>query len=191
MEISEQNAQYVQDAIAGSDVAFAELMRVHAPALIRFVERMLRDSRVAEDVVQETFLKVWKSLHTFDQQKKISTWLFQIAKNTAIDYARKKKIPVVSFTAYDDGERDIFEFVPSAEPLPDAVLARAETISEIYAAVETLGPAMAMVVRLHLEEGLTFAEISVVLGQSIDTVKSRYRRALLRLREELAPKFGA
>lgn len=183
----QEDRQLIEDAVAGSQNAFGKLMRAHIAAVFRFVNRMLHDEVAAEDVTQDAFIKAWKSLRTFDTNKKFSTWIFQIAKNTAIDYSRKRKIVLVSQVETDDGQTSTIESIPDAAPLPDQQVHSAQLAGHIRAAIDQLGPLHSTIVLLHIDEQLTFVEIAEVLGEPVDTIKSRYRRALLKLRELVAP----
>lgn len=174
-------SQKVRDAQEGSANAYAEIMRLHYADVFRFIKTMIKDDAIAEDLAQETWIKIWKSLRTFDVSKKFITWSFQIAKNTVIDFTRKHKIVTVS----DLSDSDID--VTDDAPLPEYVLASEEVAGEIRDAIADLGGLYAPIILMHLEQGLTFAEIAEVLGESVDTVKSRYRRGLLKIKPLFAP----
>jgi RNA polymerase sigma-70 factor (ECF subfamily) len=129
---------------------------------------------------------MWRHLGRYDSNRPFKTWLLAIAKNTAFDYLRKKN-PVAFFQLATEEQPDFAEGLPDLQPLPPELLARAETAQKISGALAKLPPQTSAVVLMHDDQGLTFQEISNVLHESINTVKSRYRRAILLLRKDLGP----
>ncbi len=113
-----------------------------------------------------------------------------IAKYAAIDALRKKK--VVPFSAFDtpEGDNVLLDTHADAAPLPSELFDRAHLDEELVAAMETLPSAYRAALVLHYKDGFTFQEIADSLGESVNTVKSRYRRALIALKDQLlsAPK---
>ena len=101
---------------------------------------------------------------------------------------RKKKIPAISAIQHADYDGEIIDTVADVTPLPPQVLASAEQAHEVRQALESLAPHEAQIIQLHLEEDMTFADIADLLEEPIDTIKSRYRRTLLKLRAKFAPK---
>ena len=185
---SELITAYRQGDVAALDF----LIQRFLPRIYGFQFRMLRDSALAEDLTQETFLKVWKSLGRFDASKSFKTWVFAIAKNVAIDYLRKKQ-PLVSFP-FEMGEEDQLppeerEAYADPQPLAPHLLEQADLRQEIDQAMALLPPKTRTIVLLHDIDDLTFAEIAEMSGEPLNTVKSRYRRAILFLREKF-PRLG-
>lgn len=175
-------SELVRDAQDGSANAYTQIMRMHYADVFRFIKTMIKDEAIAEDLTQDTWIKIWKSLHTFDPTKKFITWSFQIAKNTVIDHTRKHKFINIA----DFGDQEI-EIVDDA-PLPEELLASEQVAEEVRDSINELGPLYAQVILMHLDQELTFAEISDILGESIDTIKSRYRRGILKVKTKIAPK---
>ncbi len=174
----------------GEDEALRELVRHHLPNVYRFIFRMIGDAHAAEDLFQDTFIKIWKNLRRFDATKPFRTWTFAIAKNVAIDYLRKKKHIIFSEIENEDG-REISETVPDIQPLPPEILERADLADRLKNALAELSPETRSIVLMHETEDMTFQEIADALEKPMNTIKSRYRRALLVLRgllEDLAPK---
>ncbi|HYN22665.1 MAG TPA: sigma-70 family RNA polymerase sigma factor, partial [Thermoanaerobaculia bacterium] len=83
------DAQLVASALAGSQEAFRELVVRFERPVYSLIARMVQDPAMAEDLAQESFVKAYRSLRTYDASRKLSSWLFKIAHNTAIDYLRK------------------------------------------------------------------------------------------------------
>jgi RNA polymerase sigma-70 factor (ECF subfamily) len=179
---------------AGREEALVELIQRFSASLYRFIWRLIGDSSMAEDLVQETFLKVWKHLSSFREQESFKAWIFSIARHLSIDYLRKKKMMV--FSAMGEEEDAIADTIADERPLILADLEQQEVKFAIQEALEQLSPPAKMVVLLHDEEELTFEEIAQVTAEPMNTVKSRYRRALQNMRVYLesksanvAPKF--
>lgn len=169
--------------ISGEEGAFSKLVERHLKTVYSFVIRFVGDAQEAEDIAQETFLKAWKSLKQYKvESSKFKTWILRIARNTAIDYLRKRKnIPFSEFET-EDGQNILVETVPDTAELPDLLFAKLEDTATLSKAVAKLSPEAREVLLLHYTNGLTFLEIGEILGQPQNTVKSRHHRALLNLR---------
>jgi len=177
--------QLVADYLEGNEKALNELIARHLKSVYNFVYRMARNAQDAEDITQETFIKMWKNLKRYDQSQNFRTWLFTIARNTAIDALRKKKSFVFSDFEIADGKNPFLDTLADPAPLPDELAARAERQTLFGSALGKLSPAYQEVFALHHESDLTFDAISARLGKSINTVKSQYRRAFLTLQKLL------
>ena len=168
----------------GDDDALSVLIRRHTDAVYRFLVRMVGDASTAEDLVQDTFLKAWKHLARFDASKPFKTWIFSIARNAAIDRLRKKD--PVAFTRLErDDVPDMSEDIADDRPLPDELLEREDIARELEESLKTIGPKSRSVVLMHETEGMTFQEIADAAGEPLNTVKSRYRRAIATLQSKL------
>src|ERR1700761_954795 len=98
--------------LSGEEAAFGELTQRHLRQVYSFALRLVGDSAAAEDISQETFLKAWKSLQKYDESSsKFKTWLLRIARNTAIDYLRKKKHVPLSYFENNTGGNVLAETV--------------------------------------------------------------------------------
>lgn len=167
-----------------SALAFEELCARYTVPLYRFSYTFAKERDLSEDIVQQTFVKMWKALSSFDTSKKFSVWVYTIARRTAIDELRKKKAFVFSALSDDDS-------VPFEETLKDDSAFTEQKFEELrdVDAFETvlkkLPEQKAEIIFLKLYEDMTFEEIAEALGKPMNTVKSAYRRTLLEIREEL------
>jgi RNA polymerase sigma-70 factor (ECF subfamily) len=153
-----------------------------------FVHRMTEGSHETEDIVQEAFVKAWKKLKSFDQAKNFKAWIFTIAKNTAIDHLRKKQPASFAEFENDEGGNWIEETFQDSAPLPPELFERKQLKRELEGALDKLPPKSRMAVLLHFQDGMTFNEIGEILGEPLNTVKSRVRRALAALKDWLVAK---
>ncbi|HWB33794.1 MAG TPA: sigma-70 family RNA polymerase sigma factor [Candidatus Paceibacterota bacterium] len=168
--------------LAGEEGAFALVVERHLKSVYSFARRFANREEDAEDIVQDTFLKAWKSVNRYDpESSKFKTWLMRIARNTTIDHMRKKKSLPMSYFDTDDGNV-VLEGLEDAAPLPDEAFLRTQSDENVRRAVEELKPAQREVVLLHYMSGLTFEEIGQALDKPPNTVKSIHRRALIALR---------
>lgn len=177
--------QLVQLYRNGDRSVFDVLVQRYARSVYYFIYGYVRDVGQAEDSTQDTFVKIWKHLGRFDKEKKFKTWLFSIAKNTALDVLKKKKTIPFSLLDSDDEEYQFGESIVDPEAFLEDAFEKKENTQFIAVALAALSPPHRSVLFLHYMEGLTFREIAEVLSESIDTIKSRHRRALLLLQKTL------
>jgi RNA polymerase sigma-70 factor (ECF subfamily) len=176
------DVQLVQEIILDTQGSFEELVTRYTKPLYNFTFRLTHDPQTAEDLAQETFLKVWKSLEKYDQNQNFRGWIFTIARNTTTDYLRKKKSIPFSVLSKDDDY--LFEdHVSDTAPLPDETISALEDTESLEKILATLPIDYQIVLLLHYQEGLTFEEIGDVVDKPPNTVKSWHRRALIALRE--------
>lgn len=183
----EDDATLVAAFMKGDGESFAALVDRHMPMVYKFTYRYVGDADIANDVVQEVFIKVWKHIRKFDPQKNFKTWLLAITKNTALDSIKKKK--AVLFSKIEEGEGDLDAFIApfvDSPDLPDALLERKQNKADLDRIVQKLSPSYRSVLLLRYAEHLKFREIADVLHEPIDTIKSKHRRALIQLRKLLA-----
>jgi len=168
--------------LKGDTKAFDFLVEGYLKLIYSFIYKNVGNPADAEDITQEVFLRVWKNIRRFDQKKNFRPWIFQIAKNASIDFLRKKKTIPFSRFADEKGHN------PLAENIAAAPLNLIEKLSDkktLLSAMQGLTEKEQKTVNLRHTDGLSFREIAEVFNESINTVKSRYRRILLRLRQNI------
>jgi len=190
MEKNEADREIYERLRAGDMDACGECVVLHSNGLYRLALRLLGDESEAEDVVQETFLNAFKSIHTFDGRSSLGTWLFRIAYNNAMMRLRKKKPATVGIdqSIYLDGEtvpRQLFDWCC----LPEEDFLSGEAKNQINEAISRLSEPLRAVFTLRDIEGLSTAEVAQILDISESAVKVRLHRARLALREQLAGYF--
>ncbi len=174
---------------AGDNEAFERLVANHLEAVYSFVARYVGSGSEAEDIVQDVFIKVWKHLGRFDTQRNFRTWIFTIAKNTALDWLKKKKAITFSELTSKDETGQAFEetLTDLDEPTPPELFDQALDEKALSAGLAALPADYRAVVLLRLDSQLTFREIAETLNKPLNTVKSHYRRAVSILSERLGP----
>ncbi len=161
--------------------ALAELYDLYGRMAYSLVLRVVRDQATAEDLVQETFLRVWNRVHSIDSEtNSIGPWLLAIARNRAIDYLRSSAGRDRSFAVELDETNHA-----SLYGEMEAGLLISDQLRRVKAAMEKLAPNQRTVVELAYFEGMSQAEMSARMGQPLGTIKTWVRSALQSLRDEL------
>ena len=164
----------IRRAQAGDERAFEELLRSYEGRAWRVVRNMVPCDEDARDLVQDGFLRVFRSLERFDFQYAFSTWLYRILTNLAIDHLRRRR-PVKSTSAPDEEDADL-ELVDHDAPAPAAAMESEETVAEVRAVLATLAPHFHSVLVLRELEGLPCDEIAEIVGATHVTVRWRLHR---------------
>jgi len=174
----------------GEDSAFVELVDRYLKPVYNFSYRLCGDKKDAEEISQESFVKLWKNIAKFKQGQKFKTWFYTIVRNTTIDWMRKKKHVLFSQFDNEDGGNFIEDTLVDTEKTAHELFEIGENkkIVEKFLGEITLQYREVLLLRYH--EGLDFEEIGKMLKKSVNTVKSQHRRALIILRKKLenAPK---
>jgi RNA polymerase sigma-70 factor, ECF subfamily len=164
--MEEPEPALIRAAAAGDLTAFERLVRAYQEPVWRFLRRLLGDAGVAEDVAQETFLRVFRRLPTFTFEARFSTWVFQIARNAGVDELRSRSRRIR---------------LASLAPPPTPVVGMPEARAEIDAALASLPVDLREAILLIEVLGLRYREAARVLGVPEGTVKSRVFSARSRL----------
>ena len=170
------------EALAGSQSAFEQIVRRYQRPVIGLIERITGDRSLAEDLAQDTFVKAYRHLVAFDVSRRLSSWLFRIAHNTAIDALRRPRPVLVPLEdAGAAGTSDGPAAPAAADPVERAALGEA-----LQAALSRLRPAYRAAIALRYDEGLPFEEIGHVMGVPEVTARTYVHRARKELAEALA-----
>ncbi len=180
--MEDQNIQNIIQFKQGNPNAFNILVKDNLKSVLNFVYRYIYDTELAEDITQEVFIKVWKNISKFDTSKNFKPWLFKIARNTALDFIKKRKlIPFSSFE--NDNEEN--HFINNLEDQSKTLLEEINLQEQkefLNDFLQELKPNQQLVFFLYYYEELTFKEISETLSISINTIKSRHLRGLEKLK---------
>jgi RNA polymerase sigma-70 factor (ECF subfamily) len=181
--MEQTDAELIKATIDGDTSAFSILVGRYSRDVYGFVFFMAKNVSDAEDITQETFVKVWKNLKKFKLDQRFKSWLLAIARNTTIDYIRKRRHAVFSDFDDEEGSNAIVETLADEERLADEIASIAESAEQTAEAVSKLPDIYRSVLALRYEGGLSFEEISKILKKPVNTVKSQHRRALIALRK--------
>ncbi len=166
-----------------------ELYDNYSRMVFNVAYRTLQSKEDAEDVTQDVFLKVYKSLKHFRGEAKISTWLYRVTLNTSLNFQRKRKYKNrLSFefgSTEDDNEQIDIAIVRNENP--DKILERKETEQIVLKAINSLPEQQRIAVILYRYEGLAYEEIAKIMEVSISSVESRLHRAKITLAKKLLP----
>ncbi|UFJ40704.1 RNA polymerase sigma factor SigW [Brevibacillus humidisoli] len=175
-----------QRAKRGDRDAFAELVEIYKDKIFQLAYRMTGNRQEAEDIAQETFLRVFANLHTYDESYKFSTWIYRIATDLCIDRGRKKK-PDFSLDQQVEGTEglDWYSRLSSTDKTPEENLMTQELQDTVQGALSQLSPKYRSIMILRYIEDLTLQEISAVLQLPITTIKTRIHRGREALRNKL------
>jgi RNA polymerase sigma-70 factor (ECF subfamily) len=174
---------------AGQDAALNDLMERHATPVFHFLCRMVGNEDDANDLAQETFVRVFRARATFHPSEKFSTWLFTIAANLARNHFRwRSRHPNVSLeTETGESDQTIGSTLPAGDPAPNEQALATERAAAVRAAVGKLPEDLREAVVLCEWEELSVADAAVILETTPKAVESRLYRARQILRERLKP----
>jgi RNA polymerase sigma-70 factor, ECF subfamily len=169
--------------------AFEVLLTKHRKPIFNFILRFVGDKETAEDVLQETFMRVIRGAETYKRQAKFTTWVYTIARNLCVDMSRRRKhrkhasldAPIGS----DDNAGTLLDVVPSADMSSERQTINKQLHAEMQRAIDALQEDQREVFVLREFMDMPFKEIAEVVGVSENTIKSRMRYALEKLRLEL------
>ena len=177
--------QLIADYLKGDEESLEILIKRYLKPIYSFVYRYTGSGQDAEDITQEVFVKVWRNLKKFDQQRSFKTWIFAIAKNTSIDLLKKRKAIPFSEFENEAGENVITETLADPSPLPNKLVESMDMAQMLTTAMYKLSSKYRMVLFLRYNDHFTFREIAESLQEPLHTVKSRHRRAIILLKELL------
>jgi RNA polymerase sigma-70 factor (ECF subfamily) len=169
-----------QRAKKADKTAANELLQIYYKDIYAYLRRLCSSQHEAEDLTQQTFLKVWSSLNSFAGHSKFSTWLYRIAHNTLIDWQRSNTAHAAQ-SQQDEWWNECIDHKPG----PVACVAECQIAQCLYHAVEQLNEDKRHIVHLHYYQGLSIRETAKVLGIATSTVKYRLREVFKILRPKL------
>jgi len=186
-EISE--VELMRRFVEGDEGSFEMLVERYEAPLLNFFFRLTRDRQAAEDLVQETFLRVVRSKATYQVKASFRTYIYRIGRNLWIDRYRsakcRPKTMSMNTPVADGTERAMSERLEGSELPPEANLEFTETRALLLAAIDELPETQREVFVLWLETGMKYAEISEIIDVPVGTIKSRMHTAVHRLKERL------
>jgi RNA polymerase sigma-70 factor (ECF subfamily) len=182
--------EIIERARQGRESAFRELIGRYQRPVFSLIYRLVRDREKAEDLSQDTFIKVLNALDRYDPSYKFSSWIFKIAHNTALDHLRKKEPDTLSMDgsphARTSAETEATTInPPSPDESPEDFTASRELGSHIEVAIGTLRPEYRTAIVLCHVEGRPYEEIASIMEVPLGTVKTYIHRARNELKKQL------
>lgn len=172
-----QDDHWVVLAVKGDEKAYSELTQKYQKPLYFHVRKMIRNSDFAEDLVQDIFLKAFKSLKNYKNDYAFSTWLYRIATNHTIDYLRKKKLETLSIHADDSDDTHATIQLADEDSFTDEPMIRRERKNKVHEAIGQLPEKYKEVIlKRHIEEK-SYQEIAEEMDIPLGTVKAHIFRA--------------
>ena len=178
LEKTELDAKLMLAYVKGDTAAFETLYRKHKDALYRFFLRQCGNQALAEELYQDVWLRVIKARENYQAKAKFTTWLYRIAHNILVDHFRKPQ-------AEKDEELDAENIPDNAANDPEVILSGQEKIERFRVQLRSLPKEQVEVLLLKEEAGLSLEEIALTVGDSKETVKSRLRYAVKKLKQSL------
>lgn len=188
MHESEKDEVLMASYQQGDVSALESLVRRYADPLLGFLVRMTSNRAQAEDLFQETFLRVHLKAGTFKPSLRFKSWLYAIAAHLAIDARRKAARAPATLPLETETER-LIDHLPDGKPSPADNAVLADRKAQVRGAVDALPPRQRATLVLAYFEGLTYPEVAAAMGCSVGTVKTQVSRALQTL-SRLLPEGG-
>lgn len=177
MEISDY--ELIKKCLSGDQQMFAELVSRYKKLVYSVVYNMINDKQEVNDISQEVFIRIYRSLDRYNPEYKFSTWVVKITTNFCLDILRKKKIDYTPIEEIQDISRE--------NDTPEDKYIRNERSERIRKAISELPDKYRMPIVLFHQNGMSYEEICKILNEPMTIIKNRLYRARLMLREKLEP----
>lgn len=184
------DSQLVDAYVIGNESALAELIERHKNKVYGFIFSKVLDKNIAEDIFQDTFVKVILTLKEgkYNEEGKFLPWVMRIAHNLTIDYFRsRRRMPIIGETFVDE-DFSIFDFLADPEDCSETKIIKEQIDKELRLIIDYLPEDQQEVLRLRIFKGLSFKEIAEETDVSINTALGRMRYALINLRKVIEDK---
>ena len=184
----EDAAACVEPMALDEDQRISEVVERERSRLLGFIRRRVPDPRDAEDVLQDVFFALVEANRLLMPIEHVTAWLFRVARNRITDLLRRKRPEGFGDAAVTDAEGErlqLVDLLPSRDASPEALYARSVLLDELELAFDELPAEQRRVFVAHELEGRSFKEMAALTGVSVNTLLSRKRYAVLRLRERL------
>ena len=176
------DAELITEYLNGSERSLEKLINRHQLQIFNFINSKVNDRDKSEDIFQDTFIKVIKTLKigSYNEEGKFLPWVMRIAHNLVIDYFRKSnRIPIIE----NKEEFDIFQFLSDTTPNAESVLVEEQVLKDIQNLIEELPEDQKEVLIMRLYRDMSFKEIAENTNVSINTALGRMRYAIINLRK--------
>ena len=172
--------ELISACLDGDQGSFSELYERYKNLVYSIVLRMTKDSEEANDLAQDVFIKIYKNLSKYSSEFKFSTWVLRITSNHVIDHHRKKKFETISYESHVT-ENETYSDLSS----PESIYLKKEQTQRISKILADLPEIYKVPIVLYHQQGLSYQEISDIIGEPLSKVKNRIFRARKLLKMEL------
>jgi RNA polymerase sigma factor (sigma-70 family) len=184
--VSGEDAELIRRCLAGDQKACRDLVLRYQRQVFSVLMRVVRSPQDAEDLTQDTFVRMFRALDRYDPERPFTAWLFTIATRLGIDHLRRRRVKTVSLTVSEPGsteERTIDVLDPGLQP--DEMASHAEEEVRAKDLIDSLPEHYRIVVVLRHQQDLSYEEIAEALNMPLGTVKARIHRARALLKDRL------
>ncbi|MFQ6057676.1 MAG: sigma-70 family RNA polymerase sigma factor [Anaerolineae bacterium] len=183
--------ELIARTLEGDKGAFGALVQRYEGAIFNMAYRMTGQREAARDLAQETFLRAYRALGSFQQDKPFAPWLYRIAINLCLNWQKKRRLPQVSLDLpLATAEGEVALELPDETAAPEVVFARREFQARLRQEIAALPPDFRAVIELRHFEELSYQEMAQVLDVPLSTVKTRLFRARRMLRDRVEDMLG-
>ncbi len=183
----DDDIRLVESCLKGSSSAFQQLVERYQDYVFTITMRVLRSREDAEEAAQDVFLKVYRTLSSFERKSKFSTWLYTVAYRTAVDRARRKQLPLSSI----DDEESFIQIADEGGESPAGELYHQDLSSQLKEAIGRLKPTDAALITLFYLHEKPVKEVADILGLTLTNAKTKLHRLREVLKEELSNQLEA
>ena len=181
-----EDAELIRRSLTGDQRACRDLVRRYQRQVYSVLLRVVRRSEDAEDLTQETFVRMFRALDRYDPERPFTAWLFTIATRIGIDHLRRRRIQTMSLTVSEPGSTEEHTLdVEDPGLKPDEVASYAEEARNAQDLIDSLPEHYRIVVLLRHQQDLSYEEIAEALNLPLGTVKARIHRARALLKERI------
>ena len=180
------DADILRRCLAGDELAYRELVERYQRQVFSLARRMVGSAEDAEDLTQETFVRMFKALERYDPSRPFSAWLFTIATRLCIDHLRRRRVRPISMVQREPGGDEEYTLeIEDRGPRPDEQAVHAEEEGRVQDLIDSLPHHYRIVVLLRHQQDLSYEEIAEALHLPLGTVKARIHRARALLKQRL------
>ncbi len=183
----DEDITLVESCLNGSRTAFQQLVERYQDYVFTITMKVLRSREEAEEAAQDVFIKVYRTLGSFERKSKFSTWLYTVAYRTALDRARRKQLPISSI----DDDDSFIQLPDTGGESPADELYQQDLSSQLKVAIGRLKPVDAALITLFYLHEKPVKEVADILGLSLSNAKTKLHRLREVLKEELSNQLEA
>jgi RNA polymerase sigma-70 factor, ECF subfamily len=184
--VTGDDAEVLKACREGDERAYRTIVERYQRQVFSLAMRMVRSAEDAEDLTQETFVRMFKAIDRYDPTRSFPAWLMTIASRLCIDHIRRRKVRPVPLVREDAGthEEQVID-VEDPGPTPDVITSHREEERQAQSLIDSLPPHYRIVVMLRHQQDLSYEEVAEALSLPIGTVKARIHRARALLKERI------